>query len=153
MAANVVVRLDPRDPQLGLLTPFLAQRIMAYAALQQQAEVIPAAYAGQVMGELWKGTPGILALGIVTPETGALVGHVLAVVVAAGPKIHVAVVQFDVPPGARPEALADVRAWAKVLGAPDVLLQYQGRAKDLEKLGAIRLRTVYRLPVEPPAEP
>lgn len=150
-----VLRLDPHDEKLGLLTPFLAQRIERYAA-DYQPEVAPAEYASAIMAKLWLADASVLALGIVDPDTATLLGHVLAIQGQFGSRTRIDVTQLQADQnvgGARLEALSHVLGWAKERGVGEVLLFTHRDGKDLEaKFGFKRFRTVLRYvpPTSPP---
>jgi hypothetical protein len=149
-----VLRLDPHDAKLGLLTPFLAQRVERYTHTYQP-EVVAAEYASAVMAKLWLGDPSILALGIVDPESAALLGHALAVVERFGSRVRVEITQLQADQNvgdARYQALEHVFGWAKEQGIEEILLFTNRDGKEFEsKAGFKRLRTVHRY--RPPSAP
>jgi len=153
-----VYRLDPHDAKMGVLTPFLAQRIERYAA-EYQPEWVPAEYADRIMAKLWAAAPFVCALGIVDPDSAKLLGHAVAELSMHHSKkcVEVTQLQADQNVGdARFQALAHILGWAKELGIAEVYVDSHRDGKELEaKLGFKRMRTVHRwVPtVEPSAPP
>ena len=143
-----VLRLDPHDTKLGLLTPFLAQRIEQYAEAYQP-EVLPSEYASAVMAKLWMGDPSILALGLVDPDSAKLVGHALAVLERFGSRARVELVQLQADQNvgeARYQAVQHVLGWAKEMGSTQVFILSHRDGKEFEsRFGGKRCRTVHRI--------
>lgn len=68
-----LVRLNPYDPNLGVLVPIVSKRIVEYAR-EHMKELDPVLVARQVMVPLWNQDPTVLVLAMVNTE-GVVVGH------------------------------------------------------------------------------
>ena len=86
-----IVRLDPYDPNLGLLVPIVAKRIIAFAK-EYMGEMNPVLVTRAVMVPLWSQDPFTLLLALVSPE-GLVVGHAVATVNTDGANYWVTVSQ------------------------------------------------------------
>lgn len=86
-----LVRLDPYDPNLGLLVPIVGKRIMAYAA-EHQKELDPVAVAQSVMVPLYSRDPFTLVLAMVSPE-GTVMGHAVGAINTDGTRHTLTITQ------------------------------------------------------------
>lgn len=77
-----LVRLNPYDPNLGVLVPIVAKRVMGYAR-EHQKELDPVAATKAIMVPLWQGDPSVLVLAMVN-EDGTVVGHAVGAVQSDG---------------------------------------------------------------------
>ena len=73
-----LVRLNPYDPNLGLLVPIVAKRVMAFAR-EHQKELDPVSVAQAIMVPLWARDPFTLVLAMVNTD-GTVVGHAVGAV-------------------------------------------------------------------------
>jgi hypothetical protein len=147
-----VVRIDPHQPQIGLLSPFYAQRVRAFAE-KYQPEVNPTEFTAAVMSRLWLNDPKMLALGIVEDDTAKLVGHALASHEGFGSEQWVTITQVRADENvgdARIQVVNAVVDWAKRLGVKRVILHTNRDGKDWQtKLGFKSYRHVLRLTIDP----
>jgi hypothetical protein len=147
-----LVRIDPGHPGLRLLTPFLAERVAAYAAAFQP-EYEPEAFARTVLARLWQGDPTLLAVGLV--RQGSLVGHVLAEASGHGARTRVVILQVRADENvgdARQRAVRSVLDWAAQVGASRVILTVHRDPKDWADLGFRVYRHVLQWVPTGPAE-
>ena len=86
-----LVRLNPYDPNLGVLVPIVSKRIMAYAQ-EHTRELDPVVVAKQVLVPLWQQDPGVLVLAMVSTE-GTVVGHAVGAIQTDGGRHWIAVTQ------------------------------------------------------------
>ena len=77
-----MVRLNPYDPNLGVLVPIVAKRITEYAR-EHAKEMDPLAVTRGVMVPLWAQDPSVLVVAMVNTE-GTVVGHAVATVTSDG---------------------------------------------------------------------
>lgn len=77
-----LVRLNPYDPNLGVLVPIVGKRIMAYAQ-EHSKELDPVLVTKSVMVPLWSQDPFVLVLAMVNTE-GTVVGHAVGTVNSDG---------------------------------------------------------------------
>lgn len=77
-----LIRLDPYDPNLGLLVPIVARRVQEYAR-EHSKELDPKLVTRGVMVPLWNQDPSVLVLAMVNPE-GTVVGHSAAAIQTDG---------------------------------------------------------------------
>ena len=137
----VVVRLDPANPGLSLLLPFLAERVRLFAE-EYEPRVNPQSYSSLVMGRIWARDPTILALGLVDPEKGTLHGHVLAEMgvsrdLATGAEVKSAIVTQKRADGnvgdALYQAVEEAGVWAVTNGASVIALNTRKDSREWEK--------------------
>ena len=77
-----LIRLDPYDPNLGVLVPIVAKRIMEFAREHVQ-EMDPVLVTQAIMVPLWNRDPLTLVLAMVDTE-GHVVGHAAAAIQGDG---------------------------------------------------------------------
>lgn len=73
-----LIRLDPYDPNLGVLVPIVAKRIAEFAR-EHDKELDPVSVVQAVMVPLWNRDPFVIVLAMVNTE-GMVVGHAVAAV-------------------------------------------------------------------------
>ena len=71
-----LIRLNPYDPNLGLLVPIVGKRIMEFAK-EHNSELDPVAVTKAIMLPVWSQDPFTAVLAMVNPE-GTVVGHAVA---------------------------------------------------------------------------
>lgn len=77
-----LIRMNPYDPNLGVLVPIVAKRIMAYSQ-EHAKEVDPVLATRNIMVPLWSQDPLMLVLAMVNTD-GAVVGHAVGAVQGDG---------------------------------------------------------------------
>lgn len=86
-----LIRLDPYDPNLGVLVPIVGKRIIEYAK-EYLEELDPIQVARGIMVPLWNRDPFTLVLAMVNTE-GMVVGHAVVGVTSDGGNNWVTVAQ------------------------------------------------------------
>lgn len=141
-----IIRISPSVNEYALVTPFLADRVTAYAA-EHLPDVEPQEFTRNTMSRLWAGDPSVLALGILD-EKGMLVGHVLAECAQVGSQRVVVVHQSRADQNvgtALQEALEATEAWALQAGANVFKVMPHRDWKTWEKKGfQLATHTVYK---------
>lgn len=151
-----VVRIDPEHDVLRLLVPDVAGRIRHYAT-QYQPDVDAVEYSRTMIGRLWVADARVLILGLVEPDSGKLVGHVLATHEKTGRVEWVLISQHetdDTDHAPLETAVDHVAVWAKGLGVKKLMLATPSRKlKKWEKAGFQFYRHVLQRPLDPDPEP
>jgi hypothetical protein len=143
----VVLRIDPRDSTGALLLPQLAQRLQLFST-EYDRVFDPRVPVANYMSRLWADDPGLLILGLVEGDTGAIVGHVVAE--KTGPLVNILQLRADQNVGdALTEAVTKAIEWGKSLGCTDVMVHTTGNGRDWEKRlpGLKRYRQLWHLPL------
>lgn len=112
-----VVRLDPYDPNLGMIVPIVAKRVMAYAR-EYQKELDPVTATRNVMVPLWQGDPTVLVLAMVNTE-GTVVGHAVGAVQSDGSRSTLVISQTQAD-GAVGDAVVRALDFAKAWVATEI---------------------------------
>ena len=86
-----LVRLNPYDPNLGVLVPIVARRITEFAR-EYQKELDPITVAQAVMVPLWNRDPFTLVLAMVNTE-GVVVGHAVGAINTDGIRHRLTITQ------------------------------------------------------------
>ena len=118
-----IFRIDPLDPILGPLFPFLMQRMLDFAKIHFD-ELDPEAqvrdYAMRAMGK----DQNLLIQAFIAP-TGKLIGHAVSYIQEHGSKVwlYVAQCKVDEPAGDLiPRAIAEGEAFARDRGARKIIM-------------------------------
>lgn len=142
-----VLRLDPFDPQTGMLWPFVCQRVIGFAREHEGTE----AMARKTLAEITVGNPEAFAA-VAVKASGQVVGHVLGYIDRSGPAPIPFVLQVQNDSGhadvIAEQGLPMFRAWKAALGFKDDRIQGvcdPDRARYFErKFGFEVLRCVIR---------
>ena len=121
-----LIRLDPYDPNLGVLVPIVGKRIMDFAREHNQ-ELDPVLVTQAVMVPLWSRDPFMAVFAMVNTESGAVVGHVGASINSDGMNhwLTISQTQADGAVGdAVKRSIESARAW--VDGSINQLLTARG---------------------------
>ncbi len=133
MAAKVVP-LDPYDPVIGLLVPFVTQRMLDFAR-EYAHEVDPVTLVQDYMVRLYQRDPNVMIL-VVVNEKGNPVGHCAASIQTDGKNrwVFVSQLRLDENVGdARGEGLEMLDAWGRAAGCTKMLMATSRNEKPWER--------------------
>lgn len=123
-----LIRLDPYDPNLGVLVPIVAKRVMEFAR-EHSKEMDSLRVAQGIMVPLWSRDPMTVVLAMVNAETGVVVGHAVIQIATDGTQHWVTIPQTQAD-GAVGDAVKRSIEWAESWVKREVnpLLTQNGRS-------------------------